>query len=209
MWNTPWVLILLRHGRTPANAEGLLQGRLDQDLDEVGLEQAAAAFEFISGTGAIDAVVASPLKRAQQTAGVFGMPIETDDRWMEMSFGEYEGMPYREVPRDVWRRWRDDPDFTPAGGESLASVDIRVRSACSDLAERAETSNIVVVSHVTPMKAAVAWVLDVADISATSHLDQAAICRVSFRGGRPVLTTFNETAPPLQGNDARGVVNWG
>jgi alpha-ribazole phosphatase len=205
LWNTPVVLILLRHGRTPANAARLLQGRIDQDLDEIGIEQAAAAVEYISGTCEVDAVIASPLKRAQQTAEAFGMPIEVEDRWMELSYGEYEGRPHGEVPSEVWRKWRDDPTFAPAGGESLAALDVRVRSACDDLVERAATSNIVVVSHVSPIKSAVAWVLDVGDISWNSHLDQAAICRVVFRAGRPILQTFNETAPA----NARRVIQWG
>lgn len=194
MWNTPRVLILLRHGRTPANAQGLLQGRLDQDLDEVGLLQAEAAVAFITSTCDIDAVVASPLKRARQTAEAFAMPVEIEDRWLELSYGEYEGTPHGEVPSEAWRRWRDDPTFAPLGGESLAALDVRVRAACNDLAERAETSNIVVVSHVSPIKSAVAWALEVPiAISFNCHLDQAAICRIRFRAGRPILQTFNET----------------
>jgi len=190
------VLILVRHGRTPANAAGLLQGRLDQDLDEHGREQAAAVAAYVQqGTG-IDAVVSSPLRRAQQTADAFGLPIEIDDRWLELAYGDYEGTPHNEVPSEVWQRWREDPDFTPPGGESLAALDVRVREACVDLVERASHQNIVVVSHVSPMKSAVAWALGVGvDISFNCHLDQAAVCRIVFRGGRPLLQTFNETAP--------------
>jgi len=50
------------------------------------------------------------------------------------------------------------------------------------------------VSHVSPMKSAVAWALEVPiEISSNCHLDQAAICRIGFRAGRPILKTFNET----------------
>ncbi len=181
------VLILVRHGRTPANAAGLLQGRLDQDLDDHGCAQAAAVAEYVRSWCEVAAVVASPLKRAQQTAAEFGLPVETDDRWLELSYGEYEGTPHSEVPSEVWERWRDDPHFTPAGGESLAALDVRVRAACVDLVERAARENVVVVSHVSPMKSAVAWALGVdVGISFNCHLDHA----------RPVLYTFNETAPP-------------
>jgi len=191
------VLILVRHGRTPANAAGLLQGRLDQDLDEYGREQAAAVVEYVRSWCDVDAVVASPLKRAQQTAAGFGQPVETDDRWLELSYGEYEGTPHTEVPSEVWQRWRADPHFTPAGGESLAALDVRVRSACVELVGRATSENVVVVSHVSPMKSAVAWALGVdVGISFNCHLDHAAVCRIAFRGGAPILYTFNETAPP-------------
>lgn len=191
------MLILVRHGRTPANAAGLLQGRLDQELDDHGQAQAAAVAAYVNSWCDVDAVVASPLQRAQQTAAAFEQPVDIDERWLELSYGEYEGTPHSEVPSEVWQRWRDDAHFTPIGGESLAALDVRVRAGCVDLVERAASENIVVVSHVSPMKSAVAWALGVdIGISFNCHLDQAAVCRIAIRGDRPVLLTFNETAPP-------------
>ncbi len=84
------MLILVRHGRTQANREGRLQGRLDQDLDEHGRRQAVAIAEFVQDRCEVDFVVSSPLKRAQQTAAAFGRPVETDERWLELAYGEYE-----------------------------------------------------------------------------------------------------------------------
>jgi broad specificity phosphatase PhoE len=190
------VLILVRHGRTPANREGRLQGRLDQDLDDHGRRQAVAVASYVREYGEVDVVVSSPLRRAVQTAGEFGRPIEVDERWMELAYGRYEGTPHADVPTEVWSRWRADPHFVPEGGESLAALDVRVREACADLLDRAATSNVVVVSHVSPIKSAVAWALGVGiDISFNCHLDHAAVCRIGFRGGRPVLQSFNEVAP--------------
>jgi alpha-ribazole phosphatase len=188
------VLILVRHGRTAANKAGQLQGRLDQDLDEMGQRQAVAVADMVRAIGPIDAVVSSPLKRAQQTAAEFGLPVETDERFLELSYGVYEGVKHADVPSEVWNNWRKDFNYVPEGGESLAALDLRVRSACDDLAERAAESNVVVVSHVSPMKSAVAWALGVdIGISWTCHLDHASVCRIAFRNGTPILTTFNET----------------
>ena len=194
------MLILVRHGRTQANLEGRLQGRLDQDLDDHGRRQATAIAAYVRDRCEVDFVVSSPLKRAVQTAEAFGLPIEIDDRWMELAYGEYEGTPHADVPSEVWSHWRDDPQFTPEGGESLAALDVRVRSACDELLTRAGSANIVVVSHVSPMKSAVAWALGVGiDISFNCHLDHASVCRIAVRGDRPILQTFNETAtlPPV------------
>lgn len=194
MCDTAGVLILVRHGRTQANREGRLQGRLDQDLDEHGRRQAIAVAAFVQDRCGVDFVVSSPLKRAAQTAEAFGRPVELDDRWMELAYGEYEGTPHADVPSEVWSRWREDPNFTPEGGESLAALDVRVRTACDDLLGRAGEANIVVVSHVSPMKSAVAWALGVGiDISFNCHLDHASVCRIAVRNGRPILQTFNET----------------
>ena len=74
------MLYLVRHGRTTANERGLLQGRLDPPLDEVGRAQAEAIARMI---GRVDDVIASPLARAQETAEYFGKPVTLDDRWLE------------------------------------------------------------------------------------------------------------------------------
>lgn len=191
------MLILVRHGRTEANAAGLLQGRLDQPLDEVGRRQATEVASFVRTLvdDAVDEVVSSPLRRAQQTAEAFGLPFRVDEQWLELAYGIYEGVPHADVPSEVWNRWREDPNYVPEGGESLASLDTRVRAACEDLADLATRRNVVVVSHVSPMKSAVAWSLDVdLRISWRSHLSQASVCRIEMRSHGPVLLSFNETA---------------
>ena len=115
------VLILVRHGRTAANAEGRLQGRLDLELDEVGLRQAIAVAELVLCDTTVDAVISSPLQRATQTADRFGMPYDVDERWIELAYGEWEGKPHKAVP-EAWARWKQDPGYVPEGGESLAAL---------------------------------------------------------------------------------------
>jgi len=186
------VLILVRHGRTAWNAQGRLQGRVDEPLDDLGLAQAQAVAARV---GEADELISSPLRRAVQTAEAFAAPYTVDERWIELSYGIYEGVTHAEVPSEAWRQWREDPSFVPEGGESLAAVDTRVRDACADLAERAMTRKIVVVSHVSPIKSAVAWALGTGvEIAWRSHLSHASICRIDVRRNGPVLYGFNETA---------------
>ena len=61
-------LVIVRHGRTEANAHGLLLGRLDVELDPVGRAQAE---RLAAATGPVDRVIASPLQRTRQTAAAF------------------------------------------------------------------------------------------------------------------------------------------
>ena len=99
------------------------------------------------------------------------------------------------MPAAVWQSWRTDETFRPPGGESFREVGERVRAACDELVEDAADRNVVVVSHVSPIKAAVAWALDVSGaVSWRMHLDVAAICRVSVSRRAVSLLTFNETA---------------
>ena len=78
------MLLIVRHGRTVANAEGLLQGRVDNPLDAEGLRQAK---QIRIALGPIDVVVSSPLQRALQTAKPLGLPCRVDERWIELDYG--------------------------------------------------------------------------------------------------------------------------
>jgi broad specificity phosphatase PhoE len=186
------VLYLVRHGRTAANAQGLLQGRLDPPLDTIGRKQAEAIADRI---GQVDEVISSSLVRAQETAAYFERDVAIDDRWIELAYGEYEGVPAGEVPPEVWQSWKTNAMFATKGGESFGALDARVRSACEELADRIRGRDVVVVSHVSPIKAAVAWSLGVTmEIMFHCHLSQASLCRVDVGKFGPLLHSFNEQA---------------
>jgi broad specificity phosphatase PhoE len=188
------VLLLVRHGRTELNASRRLLGRMDVPLDELGQRQAAALGRCDSLRRAAR-VISSPLSRARDTANALGPPVTVDDRWREIDYGVYDGLPLEAVPA-LWEEWGRDLTFVPDGGESLAAVGARVRDACEDLWAEAVGRDVVVVSHVSPIKAAIAWALGVGDqISWRMFVDVASLTRIG--SGRaeaiPSLRTFNET----------------
>jgi len=184
------MLLLVRHGRTDANAQGLLLGRLDPPLSEEGRAQAAELAAKIPGDAR---VIASPLLRTRQTAEAFGLPFEIDERWIELDYGELDGLPLREVPADLWREWRADPAFAPPGGESLAALGVRVRAACTDLVDEIREHDVVVVSHVSPIKAAIAWALGAGDdLSWRLFVQVASIARIGADQWGTTLRAFNE-----------------
>lgn len=194
-------LLIVRHGRTAYNATGRLQGRTDNPLDEVGLEQAQRVARHVAPTLEGDAlIVSSPLLRARETAGaiahVAGLEVVIDERWIEIDYGVYEGVPQSDVPADVWAKWRSEPSFAPEAGESLTAVHERVARACDELIGMAEGRTVVVVTHVSPIKSSIAWALGVdVGIGWRTHLDTASISRISVTPRGPVLKTFNEAAP--------------
>jgi broad specificity phosphatase PhoE len=184
------VLVLVRHGQTDANARGLLLGRADPPLSELGCRQAAALAARVPEEAR---VIASPLSRTVETARAFGRPVETDERWIELDYGSFDGRPVADVPGEIWRAWRADPHYVPGGGESLAALGIRVREACEELLEEARARDVIVVSHVSPIKAALAWALSVGDEVAWHLFVQvASIARVAIGQWGPALHSFNE-----------------
>lgn len=185
-------LILVRHGRTVANASGLLLGRADPPLDEVGRAQAASLTSIVERPVR---VIASPLRRTRETAQAFGRPVEIDERWIELDYGDFDEQPLGSLPPGTWERWRADLDFRPPNGETLRELGVRVRDACEDLVEDARDGDVVVVTHVSPLKAALAWAIGVGDeIAWRVHVTPASVARVGIRPNGPVLLTLGETA---------------
>jgi probable phosphoglycerate mutase len=200
----PPVLILVRHGESTGNADGLLLGRMDAPLTARGLSDARALGPAVVGA---TRVISSPLARARATAEALdtGLPVEIDDRWVEVDYGEFDGQALGSVPAEVWRRWRSDPGYRPPGGETLAEAGLRVREACEELFAREgkgarDSGPVVVVSHVSPIKAATCWALGLGDQGAWRlYLATASLTRIGWGADGPVLNRFNET--PRMGAD--------
>lgn len=188
------MLILVRHGQTSANADGLLCGRADVPLTDLGVRQAKAV---AAGIGTPARVISSPLQRARDTAAAFGRPVETDDRWIELDYGSLDLLALGDVPAETWASWRADAAYIPEGGESLTALGLRVREACAELADAAATEDIVVVTHVSPIKAAIAWALDAGDdIAWRLYVRDASVHRILTGAPGPRLVAFNELHPP-------------
>jgi broad specificity phosphatase PhoE len=187
------MLYLVRHGRTAQNAERRLLGRMDVPLDELGARQAQALGQ-VDFLRQADRVISSPLARARATAEALGPPVELDERWTEIDYGIYDGDQLESVP-DLWRHWDGDLGYQPEGGESLLAVGERVRAACVDLWTEARGQDVIVVTHVSPLKAAVAWALQVGDeVSWRMFVDVASVTTIGAgRNGSPSLRSFNET----------------
>lgn len=200
------MLILVRHGQTEANARGLLLGRADPPLTDTGYRQARSLAAALPTAARI---VSSPLRRARETAAVLAAsapgagPVEVDPRWIEMDYGDLDCRPASALDAAAWQAWRDDPNFVPADGESLAEVGRRVREACEALAADASERDVVVVSHVSPIKAAVAWAMGVGDeVAWRMFLSDAAVSRIDTRGATPVLLAFNDACAAAGAADA-------
>jgi len=191
------MISFVRHGETPLNRDGRLQGRVDLELSDKGLDQAArAAARFADSK--VSRIYTSPLRRAQQTAAaiaeVCGAEVEIDERLIELDYGDWDGRALSELRTTRESGWLSDPTFAPPGGESLVAVMARVASFCGY--RLVADDRIVAVSHVSPIKSAVAWALGV-DEQATlrMYLALASITKIGARpDGGVFLASFNDAA---------------
>jgi broad specificity phosphatase PhoE len=150
------MIYLCRHGQTAWNREGRLQGQCESDLTPLGRAQAGAMGDLLHDLVQRDTerpwrIVASPLRRARDTAGIIGaklgQPVEFDDRLMELTVGEWEGRPRAEVAREnpelfTERTWF----FAAPGGETYEQVMARVSEWLFEQAAEPER-RLIVVSH--------------------------------------------------------------
>jgi len=194
------MLILIRHGESTLNAAGLLAGRVDADLTENGEKQARATGAVL---GTVAELRASSLRRAQRTAHLLGteQTPEIDDRFIEVDYGVVDGTPLGDVAPSLWERWLADASFAPEGGESLRDLQARIAPAMEEFfapdgLARSEEGDLVIVSHVSPIKAAVAWTLHVDPLVAwRMRVSNASITRIDMGPRGPHLLSFNETVP--------------
>ena len=150
------MIYLTRHGETEWNLEGRMQGRLESDLTPLGVRQAEAMADLLGdlverGPPAEWRLVASPSGRAQATARAIsrrlGLPIELDERLIEIGCGEWEGRLRSDVAAShpelfATREWF----FAAPGGETYEDVFARVSDWLAEQAPEPER-RIIAVSH--------------------------------------------------------------
>ena len=150
------MIYLTRHGETEWNLEGRMQGRMESALTPLGVRQAAAMADLLGDLIERDGgqdwrLVCSPAGRAQATAAAIshrlGLPIELDERLIEIGCGEWEGRLRSDVAIShpelfATREWF----FAAPGGETYEDVYARVSDWLAEQAPEPER-RIVVVSH--------------------------------------------------------------
>jgi probable phosphoglycerate mutase len=147
-------VLAIRHGETAWNVEGRMQGQLDLPLNATGRRQAERLARALAESR-LDAIYASDLQRARSTAEAValacGLPLGLDEGLRERCFGSFEGLTFDEVQQrwpDEARRWRRrEPDFAPAGGESLSRFSARCVAAARRLAAAHPGETVALVAH--------------------------------------------------------------
>ena len=201
-------VILVRHGRTTANATAMLAGRAKGvHLDEVGREQALRAGERLAPL-ALARLITSPLERTRETAAAIAKahpaPLRavSDRALIEVDYGEWQGKSLKELGKDaLWSTVQRQPSaVTFPGGESLANAAARAVSAVrrhdSEVSqEYGDDAVWALVSHGDILKAILAEALG-------AHLDQfqrivvdpASVSVIRYTAERPYVLATNTCA---------------
>ena len=201
-------IVLVRHGATDWNLQGRCQGATDRELSVVGIRQAEQIATLLRDED-IEAVYASDLRRARQTAELISqphnLPVMIEENIRELNHGALEGLTFNEIKEnyaEFLTRWRSVPaEIQVPGGERLADVAERAWQGVARIAERHATGrSIVVVSHNFPILGIVCRVTGThLNNYRTFHLDPCSVTRLQRNGANAwSLTQVNsrEYPPP-------------
>ncbi|MBQ8960817.1 MAG: histidine phosphatase family protein [Ruminococcus sp.] len=138
-----------RHGETDYNKQGLVLGTTDLPLNETGRAQAADLAERIARLGDVEVIIASPLRRAQETAKAVaercGLEIITDGDLREWDYGSCEGKSYSVA--EFGKKKREFGVRMGESGESLLQLAHRVYSVLDRIIAQYSGRTVLIVSH--------------------------------------------------------------
>jgi probable phosphoglycerate mutase len=193
---------LLRHG------EHALQGKLVAGrtpgigLSERGRAEAEAAADRLSGAGIV-AIYASPLERAQETAGIvglrLGLPVETHHDLNELDFGDWTGLTFNAVREDPrWPGWAQHRSLSGIpGGETMREVQRRMVEILVELRERYPDGGVVLASHGDPIRAALVFFLGMPlDFYGRVEVGTGSISTVRINASGICVTAINQRPHP-------------
>jgi probable phosphomutase (TIGR03848 family) len=203
-------VLLIRHGRTTANASGILAGRTPGiELDEHGRAQAAALARRLAAVP-LAAVVSSPLERTRQTADALladreDTPLHLDGSLTECDYGDWSGRDLRTLVKEpLWGAVQAHPAAAAfPGGEAMAAMSARAVAAVRRWnAELGEHATYAVVSHGDVIKSIAADALGMHfDLFQRLQIDPCSVTAISYTAHRPFMLRLNDT-----GGDVAGLI---
>jgi probable phosphoglycerate mutase len=161
-------IIFLRHGQAKNNTDRILAGRtLGVPLTDTGIKQAEQTGKLLEDMN-ISAIYSSPIQRAKHTAEIVGehnsVDVTIDDRLIELDMGKFTGVPYDEIfasHGNVFMKfYNDELEIAHNGVETFADVKKRVLGIVDHVIEKHPDENVVLVTHMDPIKAMLSTIVD-------------------------------------------------
>ena len=146
-------LYFVRHAKTTMNAQKVWSGSVDCELTQEGITQTLESFSNYSAKD-FDVYFCSPLKRTKQTLNLIvenAEPTIIDERIIERNFGDWEGQPYSIIDEETTELYIQGK-VQPPNGETYNEVKQRVLSFVTDLFNKYDNENILIVSHATILR---------------------------------------------------------
>ena len=166
-------IIFLRHGQAKNNTDRILAGRTPGvPLTDVGIKQAEQTAKLLEDMN-ISAIYSSPIQRAKHTAKIVGdhnsVDVTIDDRLIELDMGKFTNIPYDEIFNShgnvFMKFYNGELEIAHNGVETFADVKKRVLGIVDHVIEKHPDENVVLVTHMDPIKAMLSTIVDLSPIN--------------------------------------------
>jgi alpha-ribazole phosphatase len=198
-WRVPFGcsrLVLVRHAEPDESMRGRCYGQLDVGLSTKGEAQASRLVSVLR-SAPIEAVYASPRRRAIETIKGLGRAITVMEGLREINFGLFEGMTYEEAEArypDTYRCWMERPtEVAFPGGEAYSDVRARVRAAAAQIRMAHPLACSLLVAHGGTLRTVLAEALRMSDVDIFRlDIDHASVSVIdTFGDGTPIVRLVN------------------
>ena len=198
------LVLLVRHGQTPTTGQSLPGRAPGLHLADTGHAQAQRAADRIAELPKVDAVYASPLERARETAApigkALGQKVKIHRGLLECDFGDWTGAELKALMKlPEWSTVQRAPSvFRFPNGESFTEMQTRIVGALDSIRAAHPGGVVVCVSHADPIKAAVAHAMGThLDLFQRIVISTCSISAIAYTGGGPIVLTVNSTGGSL------------
>ena len=166
-------IIFLRHGQAKNNTERILAGRTEGvPLTETGIKQSEHTAKLLEHMN-LSTIYSSPIQRAKHTAEIVGkhnsLDVTIDDRLIELDMGKFTGMPYDEIFNShgnvFMKFYNGELEIAHNGVETFFDVKKRILGIVDYIIEKHPDENILLVTHMDPIKAMLSTVIDLSPIN--------------------------------------------
>ena len=161
-------IIFLRHGQAKNNTDRILAGRTEGiPLTDTGIKQAEHTAQLLEHMN-VSAIYSSPIQRAKHTAEIVGkhnsLDVTIDDRLIELDMGKFTRMPYDEIFNShgnvFMKFYNGELEIAHNGVETFSEVKKRVLGIVDDVIQNHPDENVVLVTHMDPIKAMISTIID-------------------------------------------------
>ena len=194
----PTLVILVRHGVTATTGVKLPGRARGLHLMEAGRLQAGAVAARLARLPRVEAIYASPLERARETAAPIaearGLPVRIERDLVDLNIGQWTGLSLKRASqKPEWQIIQRHPSgFRFPGGESFTEMQARMVSAVGRLVWRHQGKAVVAVSHADPIKALVAHAMGTPlDLFQRIAIAPASVTAILYRTAGPTVLTVN------------------
>lgn len=198
------VILLVRHGQTPTTGKVLPGRAAGLHLAEAGTSQAHRVAERIAELPRVDAIYASPLERARETAAPIAKAlkqrVKIDKGLLECDFGDWTGAELGKLMKlPEWSTVQKTPStFRFPNGESFTEMQTRMVTALDRIRAAHPGGTVVCVSHADPIKAAVAHAMGThLDLFQRIVIGTCSVSAIAYSGHGPIVLTVNSTGGSL------------